>query len=88
MRKIVDLSEAEARVEEPVALVEAGEKVVMRRDGAPVARLETRNGLSAHDAAYLEAASRQHSRLATLDKKLAAAATPPKVLVLGAFGAL
>jgi prevent-host-death family protein len=39
MRRIVDVSEAEARLEELVVQVEAGEEVLICRDGAPVARL-------------------------------------------------
>ena len=55
-----------------------------RRD---VARLALKHGLSAYDAAYLDLALREHSPLATLDKKLAAAAHAEGVTVLGPLGA-
>ena len=56
-------------------------------DAVSVTRLAIRHGLSAYDAAYLDLALREHSPLATLDKKLAAAADVEGVTVLGPFGA-
>ncbi len=56
-------------------------------DAVSVTRLAIRHGLSAYDAAYLDLALREHSPLATLDKKLAAAADVEGVPVLGPLGA-
>ena len=56
-------------------------------DAVSVTRLAIRHGLSAYDAAYLDLALREHSPLATLDKKLAAAADAEAVTVLGPLGA-
>jgi predicted nucleic acid-binding protein len=56
-------------------------------DALTVARLAIRHGLSAYDAAYLDLALREKAPLATLDKKLAAAARAEKVVVLGPLGA-
>ena len=52
-------------------------------DAVTTARLAIKHGLSAYDAAYLELALRERAPLATLDKKLAAAATAESVAVLG-----
>lgn len=52
-------------------------------DAVTAARLAIKHGLSAYDAAYLELALREHAPLATLDKRLAAAATAEKVAILG-----
>jgi predicted nucleic acid-binding protein len=52
-------------------------------DGVTVARLAIKHALSAYDAAYLHLALREHAPLATLDKKLAAAAEAEGVIVLG-----
>ncbi|WP_457661483.1 type II toxin-antitoxin system VapC family toxin [Sinorhizobium medicae] len=49
-------------------------------------KLATVQGLSAYDAAYLELAIARSLPLATLDRKLAAAARAEKVPVLGPFG--
>ena len=51
-------------------------------DAVTAARLAIKHGLSAYDAAYLELALREHAPLATLDRKLAAAATAENVAVL------
>lgn len=56
-------------------------------DGVTVARLAMKHGLSAYDAAYLDLALRELLPLATLDKKLAAAAIAENVPVLGPLGA-
>ncbi len=56
-------------------------------DAVTVARLAIKHGLSAYDAAYLDLALREHLPLATLDKKLAAAAHAEGVTVLGPLGA-
>jgi len=50
--------------------------------------LADRHRLSGYDASYLALALSQNLPLATLDKKLAAAAQAEKVLVLGPLGAL
>jgi len=55
-------------------------------DALSVTRLAIRHGLSAYDAAYLDLALREHLPLATLDKKLAAAAKAEGVTVLGPLG--
>nr|WP_172682329.1 type II toxin-antitoxin system VapC family toxin [Sinorhizobium meliloti]AJT61549.1 DNA-binding protein [Sinorhizobium meliloti] len=55
------------------------------QDGS-VIELATVQGLSAYDAAYLELAIARSLPLATLDRKLAAAARAEKVPVLGPFG--
>jgi len=55
-------------------------------DALTVARLAIKHGLSAYDAAYLDLALREHLPLATLDKKLAAAAIAENVPVLGPLG--
>jgi len=55
------------------------------QDGS-VIKLATVQGLSAYDAAYLELAIARSLPLATLDRKLAAAARAEKVPVLGPFG--
>jgi predicted nucleic acid-binding protein len=52
-------------------------------DAVTAARLAIKHGLSAYDAAYLELALREHAPLATLDKRLAAAAAAERVTVLG-----
>jgi len=52
-------------------------------DAVTAARLAIKHGLSAYDAAYLELALRKHAPLATLDKRLAAAAAAERVAVLG-----
>jgi predicted nucleic acid-binding protein len=52
-------------------------------DALTVARLAIKHALSAYDAAYLDLALREHAPLATLDKKLAAAAEAEGVKVLG-----
>ena len=52
-------------------------------DAVTAARLAIKHGLSAYDAAYLELALREHAPLATLDKRLAAAAAAERVAVLG-----
>ena len=44
-------------------------------DVRQIAALARRHGLSGYDAAYLETAMRRRAKLATLDRKLAAAAT-------------
>ena len=44
------------------------------QDDSQVAALARRHGLSGYDAAYLETAMRRGAKLATLDRKLAAAA--------------
>jgi predicted nucleic acid-binding protein len=56
-------------------------------DAVTVTRLAIRHGLSAYDAAYLDLALREHLPLATLDKKLAAAARAENIPVLGPLGA-
>jgi predicted nucleic acid-binding protein len=56
-------------------------------DGVTVARLAIKHSLSAYDAAYLDLALREHLPLATLDKKLAAAAIAENIPVLGPLGA-
>ena len=45
------------------------------QDDGQIAALARRHGLSGYDAAYLETAMRRRTKLATLDRKLAAAAT-------------
>ncbi|GAC1553719.1 MAG: type II toxin-antitoxin system VapC family toxin [Beijerinckiaceae bacterium] len=55
-------------------------------DGA-VLSLATRHDLSAYDAAYLALAIAQNLPLATLDRKLAAAAGPEGIAVLGPLAA-
>ena len=45
-----------------------------RQDDDQIAALARRHGLSGYDAAYLETAMRRGAKLATLDRKLAAAA--------------
>ena len=54
-------------------------------DGAQIARLAIRHGLTAYDAAYLALALSERLPLATLDKKLAAAARAEKFALLGPF---
>ena len=49
------------------------------QDDGQIAALARRHGLSGYDAAYLETAMRLGAKLATLDKKLAAAATKEKI---------
>jgi predicted nucleic acid-binding protein len=56
-------------------------------DAVTTTRLAIRRDLSAYDAAYLDLALREHLPLATLDKKLAAAAQAEGVLVIGPLGA-
>ncbi len=56
-------------------------------DAVTVTRLAIKHGLSAYDAAYLDLALREHSPLATLDKKLASAAHAEHVPVIGPLGA-
>lgn len=56
-------------------------------DAVTATRLAIRHGLSAYDAAYLDLALRERLPLATLDKKLAAAARAEKLAVLGPMGA-
>lgn len=52
-------------------------------DGTHVMDLARRHGLTVYDAAYLEVAERHGLRLATLDKRLAAAAVAAGVDLLG-----
>jgi predicted nucleic acid-binding protein len=52
-------------------------------DSARVLNLARRHGLTVYDAAYLEVAERHGVRLATLDKRLAAAALAVGVDLLG-----
>lgn len=52
-----------------------------------VATLAGRHGLSGYDASYLALAVVQELPLATLDKKLAAAARAENIVVLGPLGA-
>ena len=52
-------------------------------DGAQIARLAIKHGLTAYDAAYLALAMTERLPLATLDKKLAAAARAEQIEVLG-----
>ena len=56
-------------------------------DAVSVTRLAILHGLSAYDTAYLDLALREHLPLATLDKKLAAAAQAEGVTILGPLGA-
>ncbi len=52
-------------------------------DGAQIARLAIQHSLTAYDAAYLALALSERLPLATLDKKLAAAARAEQVALLG-----
>ena len=52
-----------------------------------VLTLARRHGLSVYDASYLELARRDGAPLATLDKKLAAAASADGVVLFGSTGA-
>lgn len=56
-------------------------------DALTVTRLAIKHGLSAYDAAYLDLALRERLPLATLDKKLSAAAHAESVPVIGPLGA-
>jgi predicted nucleic acid-binding protein len=53
-------------------------------DGTEIMTLARRHRLTVYDAAYLELASRRAEPLATLDKKLAAAAAAENVKLIGA----
>lgn len=55
-------------------------------DAVTATRLAIGRDLSAYDAAYLDLALREHLPLATLDKKLAAAAHAEGVPVIGPLG--
>lgn len=52
-------------------------------DERPVLSLAQRHNLTFYDACYLELALREQLPLATLDKRLAAAATAAKIALLG-----
>lgn len=56
-------------------------------DAVTATRLAISRDLSAYDAAYLGLALREHLPLATLDKKLAAAAQAEGVSIIGPLGA-
>ena len=51
------------------------------QDDGQIAALARRHGLSGYDAAYLETAMRRGAKLATLDRKLAAAAASEDVSI-------
>ena len=53
------------------------------QDDRQTIALARRHGLSGYDAAYLETAKRRGAKLATLDKKLTAAATEESVSING-----
>lgn len=56
-------------------------------DSGEIARLAIKHGLTAYDAAYLALAAAERMPLATLDKKLAAAARAENIAVLGPLAA-
>jgi len=56
-------------------------------DDAAIVDLAMKHDLTAYDAAYLDLALRERLPLATLDRKLAAAARAENVPVLGPLGA-
>ncbi len=58
-------------------------RLLTRSDDAEVVRVARRYQLSAYDAAYLALALLENAPLATLDRKLAAAARSEGVVVLG-----
>lgn len=69
--QIAEITEIEIGLEKlGIDVVETNRKLVFER----VLPTAIKHGLSAYDAAYLELAQRTGARLATLDRKLAAAA--------------
>jgi predicted nucleic acid-binding protein len=58
-------------------------RLVSRSEDSEVVRVARRHQLSAYDAAYLALALTEVLPLATLDRKLAAAARAEKAIVLG-----
>ncbi|GLU28038.1 type II toxin-antitoxin system VapC family toxin [Brucella sp. NBRC 12950] len=60
-------------------------RLITRSEDSEVIRVARRHQLSAYDAAYLALALTETLPLATLDRKLAAAAHAEKAIVLGPF---
>ena len=75
---------AASDVDEALVKVSTLPIAVREADGdRDILNLARKYALTAYDAAYLELAMREHAPLATLDKRLAAAAAAERVAVLG-----
>lgn len=85
-RSRLEFAEAEDIFDDIADLGIAFEPVARSRVWAEVFGLSQRHGLSVYDAGYLELARRCALPLATLDKKLAAAAVAEGVSVFGQTG--
>ncbi|MEB2848304.1 type II toxin-antitoxin system VapC family toxin [Endobacterium cereale] len=91
VRNILAMSERRGRIAAGGALVDMERVRRLPLDDAGlgadsyVLLLSANHGLSAYDAAYLELALNRDTPLATLDRKLAAAARKEGVTVLGPF---
>lgn len=73
----------ERETEQAIAVMEALDPTLFDdHDGFQIIRLARRYALSIYDAAYLELAARKNVPLATLDRKLEAAALQEEVVVL------
>ncbi|MQY45332.1 PIN domain-containing protein [Rhizobiales bacterium RZME27] len=91
IRNILAMSERRGRIAAGGALVDMERVRRLPLDDAGlgadsyVLLLSANHGLSAYDAAYLELALNRDTPLATLDRKLAAAARKEGLTVLGPF---
>jgi len=93
MRNLLFLAFRRGRLSEDALFFQIGrlERLPLRDcgggDAVQIARFALKHGLTAYDAAYLALALVERLPLATLDKKLAAAARAESVSVLGPLGA-
>ena len=89
MRSVLVVAERKERIEAYVAERHLTRLRTLRfvtdddQDDHRTVALARRHGLSGYDAAYLETAKRRSARLATLDKKLGAAAANEGVSIDG-----